>query len=108
MLLAAAEGLADYVSKERLKAGNIYPDLGASPSALSMRVWHIMLAPNELCTAGQGQLCLMLHVAAGDLRDISAAVAAAVAEAAFKQGVAGIDKPQGRVVDYIKSRMWSP
>ena len=28
MLLAAAEGLADYVSQERMDAGNIYPDLG--------------------------------------------------------------------------------
>ena len=66
------------------------------------------IVPECLRTATHAASSLTVHVAAGDLRDISAVVAAAVAEAAFKQGVAGIDKPEGRVLANIKSRMWSP
>ena len=35
-------------------------------------------------------------------------VATAVAQMAFEQGVAGIAKPEGRLEDYIRSKMWAP
>ncbi|KAK9812749.1 hypothetical protein WJX72_002964 [[Myrmecia] bisecta] len=70
MLIAAAKGLADYVSPEDIKKGKIYPDLG-------------------------------------ELRDISAVVATAVGEEAFRLGLAGIPKPQD-LGKFIRSRMWLP
>jgi malate dehydrogenase (oxaloacetate-decarboxylating)(NADP+) len=41
------------------------------------------------------------------IREISAHLAAAVAESAFKEGLASIERP-ANVLEYMKSQMWTP
>lgn len=71
MFIAAAKGLADYVSKEQIEAGNIYPEIN-------------------------------------DLRNISATVAAAVANAAYDTGNSNLKQKPKDMLSYIKSKMWVP
>lgn len=44
----------------------------------------------------------------GSIRSISAHIAAAVLEQAFKEGLAQIERPEGALLDYVQRRMWEP
>lgn len=44
----------------------------------------------------------------GDLREISAHVATAVAEEAFNLGIAGIEQPKQPLLEYVRGHMWHP
>lgn len=90
----------------------IFPGVGLGVVACeARRVTDRMFAQAARCLASQVQQSDLdmgrIYPALAKIRDVSAHIGAAVAEVAFDEGLAGVERPPD-VLAFVKSKMWEP